>query len=77
MYLYVFYCLCYDMDISTDMSEDQVLEERDPYLNEGEDIRLDKIREKHGRDVAEEGDNNKNIHGLRWNIYVKEKGELT
>ena len=65
------------MDISIDMLEDQVLEERDTDLNEGEDIRLDEIREKHGRDVAEEGDNDKNIHGPRWNIYVKEKGDLT
>ena len=47
MYLSVFYCLCYDMDLSTDMSEDQVDEERDPDLNEKEDIRLDEIREEH------------------------------
>ena len=45
MYLYVFYCLCYAKDISTDMSEDQVTEEIDPDLNEEEDIRLDVIRE--------------------------------
>ena len=33
MYLYVFYCcLYYDTDISTDMSEEQVVEERDPEL---------------------------------------------
>ena len=43
MYLSVFYFLCYVKDISTDISEDQVSEERDPYLNEGEDIRLDVI----------------------------------
>ena len=30
------------MYISTDMSEAQVLEERDPDLNEEEDIRMDK-----------------------------------
>ena len=29
VYLSVFYCLCYDTDISTDMSEDQVAEERE------------------------------------------------
>ena len=34
MYLSVFYCLYYEMDISTDMSEEKVSEERDPYLNE-------------------------------------------
>ena len=39
MYLSVFYCLFYVTDISKDMSEDQVAEERDPDLNEEEDIR--------------------------------------
>ena len=73
MYLSVFYCLCYDTDISTDMLEDQVAEERDPDLNEKEDIRLDEIREDHWRDVAEEGDDKKKIHILRWEIYVKYK----
>ena len=65
MYLSVFYCLCYDTDISTDMSEDQVAEERYPDLNEKEDIRLDEIREDHWRDVSEEGDDKKKIHALR------------
>ena len=47
MYLSMFFCLCYVKDISTDMSEDQVAEERDPDLNQEEDIRLDAIREDH------------------------------
>ena len=34
MYISVFHYLCYEMDISTDRSEDQLLEERDPDLNE-------------------------------------------
>ena len=34
MYLSVFYCLCYEMDISTDMSEDHVYKEIDTDLNE-------------------------------------------
>ena len=45
MYFSVFYCLCYKMDISTYMLEDQVLEDRDPDLNEEENIILDIIRE--------------------------------
>ena len=45
MYLSVFYCLCYEMDVSTYMSEDKVSEERDPDLDEEEDIRMDAIRE--------------------------------
>ena len=53
IYLSVFYFLCYDTDISTDIPEDEVVEERDPDLNEKEDIRFDKIREDHWRDIAE------------------------
>ena len=45
MYLHVFYFLCYVTDISTDMLEDQVAEEKDPDLNEEKDVRLDAIRE--------------------------------
>ena len=43
-------------------------EERDPDLNEEEDIRLDAIREEHWRDVAEECEDKKNIHALRWEV---------
>ena len=35
-------------------------------LNEEENIKLDEIREEHWRDVAEEGENKKKIHDLRW-----------
>ena len=73
VYLSIFYCLCYDTNIYTDMSEDQVAEERDPYLNEEEDIRLDEISEEHWRDITEEGDDKKKIHALRWEVYLKEK----
>ena len=65
IYLSVFYFLCYEMDVSTDMSEDQVLEERGPDLNEEENIRMDAIREDHWRDVTEEGDDKKKMHELR------------
>ena len=73
VYLSVFYCLCYVKDISTDIPEDQVSEERYPNLNEEEDIRLDTIMEEHWRDVSDEGDEKKKIHALRWEVYVKEK----
>ena len=46
-------------------------EERDPELNEEEDIRMDEIREYNWRGVAEEGDCKKKIHAHRWDIYVK------
>ena len=52
MYLYVFYCLCYVKYRSTDMSEEKVSEESDPYLNKEEDIRLDAIMEDHWKYVA-------------------------
>ena len=40
------------------------------------DIILYKIRKDHWRDVAEEGDDKKNIHALRWEVNVKKKEEL-
>ena len=52
IYLSVFYCLCYEMDISTYLSEDQVSEERDPDLNWEEDIIFDSVREDHWSDVS-------------------------
>ena len=76
MYFSVFYCLCYEMDVSKYMSEDQRSEERDPDLNEEEDIRMDEIRDDHWRYVSEEGDNKKKMHALRWDMCVKEKEEL-
>ena len=51
-------------------------EERDPDLNEEEDIIMDDSREEDWRDVADEGNNNKNIHALRWEVYIKEKDLL-
>ena len=53
VYLSVFYCLCDEMVISTDMLDEQVSEERDTDLNEDKDIRMYKIRDEHWRDVAE------------------------
>ena len=44
IYLSVFYCLCYDMYISTDMSEEKVSEEIYPDLNKEEDIIMDNSR---------------------------------
>ena len=63
-------------DISTDMSEDQVAEDRDMNLDEKQDIILDTIREAHWRDVAEEDEDKKKIHDLRWEVYVKGKEKL-
>ena len=71
MYLSVFYCLCYDTDLTTDYLEEQVVEERDPDLDEMEVIRFDKIGEDHWRDLAEESNDKKNIHVLRWCVYIK------
>ena len=53
-----------------------MVEERDPDLNEMEDIRFDKIREDHWRDLAEENKDKKKIHALIWNNYVNEKVEI-
>ena len=76
MYFSVIYCLCDDTDITTDHSEEQVVEERYPDLNEMEDMMFDKIWEDHWRDLAEENNAKKKIYALRWIVYVEEKEEL-
>ena len=43
IYLSVFYFLCYEMDTYRNISEDQVSENRNPVLNEEEDIIMDEI----------------------------------
>ena len=75
MYNSMFYCLCYFKEISTDMLEEQVSEERDPDLNDEEDIIMEDRREEHWRDVAEYGDNKFYIHAL-WDVYTREEGGL-
>ena len=71
IYLYVFYCSCYVKDMSTDLSEEKVLEDRDMDLSKEEDIIMDGTRNEHWRGVAEDGDDKKNIHDLRWEVYFK------
>ena len=76
VYFLVFYCLFYEIDISTDMSEEQVSEEIYTDLIEEEYIRMDDSGEEHWGYIAEEGEDKNNIHALRWEIYVKDKYEL-
>ena len=47
MYLFLFNCLWYHTNLTTEYSEEQVAEERDPDLDEMDDIRFDEIREDH------------------------------
>ena len=76
MYLSVFYCLFYDTDLTTDYLEEQVVEERDLDLDEMDDIRFDEIWEDHWRDLAEESNDKKKMHALKWCVYVKKNEEL-
>ena len=48
------------------MLEEQVIEERDPDLNQEEDIRMEYRREEHWRYVADDGEDNSNTHSLSW-----------
>ena len=50
------------------ISEDQVLEERYPDLNEEESIILDTFREEHWGDFSKEGYDKKKIHVLMWEV---------
>ena len=56
VYLSVFYCLFCVKQMSTDLQEEQVSEERDPDLNEEEGIIMDEIRDEHWMDVSKKGD---------------------
>ena len=76
MFFSVFYFLCYVKEISTDMSEEQVLEERDSDLNEEEDIIMADSWGEHWGDVAEDVEDKSNMHALRWDVYTKEKEGL-
>ena len=76
IYFYLFYCFSYVKDISTDMSEEQVSEERYPELNEMENIRMEDIKGEHWMDFAEDGEDKSNIHALRWDVYTRDKEEL-
>ena len=57
--------------------EEQVLEERDPGLNKEEGIMMEYIMQEQCRDVADDGEDNSNIHDLRWYVYTKQKQDLT
>ena len=73
VYLYFSFCLCYVKEISTDMLEEQVSKERDTELDEEEDIITYDIKEEHGMDVDEDGEDNNKIHALRWEVHKIEK----
>ena len=66
-----FIFLCYEMGVSTNMLEKQVLKEIDLDLNVEKDIITDDSREENLRGVDKEGDNKKKIHDLRLEVYVK------
>ena len=50
----IFNCLCLVNELKTDILEEQVLEERDPDLNEEDDIKMTDSRQEHWRYVAED-----------------------
>ena len=49
------------------------MEEREPYLNDEEDIIMADSMEDHWRYVAEDGEDKSKIHSLRWGLYTKDK----
>ena len=79
MYLYVFYCLGFVNQISTDMLDKKVLEQRDPHLEEEEeeDIRISDTREEHWKDIYEDNDKERSkVHDMRREFHMKYKEEL-
>ena len=63
MHFSMFYCLCYVTEIPTDMLEEQISEERDPDLDEEEDIRMEYSREEHWKYFYEDDKDKSKIHG--------------
>ena len=59
------------------MLEEQVLEERDPEMNKEEDIIMEDSMDQNLSYVAEDGEDKSKITSMRWNVYKKEKEELT
>ena len=60
------------------MLEEQKRGERDPELEVEEDIMLLNNRDNHWKDVVEENHKDKGeVHALRWEVYMKEKEDLT
>ena len=68
----MFYCLCYVKDISPDVLEEQVSEERDPDLNKEEYIIIEDSMEERWRGVAEDGQDKTKIHALREEVHTRE-----
>ena len=58
------------------MLEEQVLEERYPYLNEDKYLRMEYSRVYQWRDVAEDGKYKSKIRSLWWYFYTRDKQEL-
>ena len=51
------------------------MEYRDPYLDEEDDIKIMDSRDENWRDADEDDDERGKINAMRWDVYMKEKGE--
>ena len=52
-------------------------EERHPYLEGGEDLRVSDDKEEHRKEIEyNEKEDRAKVHDLRWEVYMKEKKEL-
>ena len=58
------------------MLDEQILEERDPDMNEEEDIIMEYSRVECCRGVSEDDEDKSKNHALMWGVYTKEKVEL-
>ena len=54
-----------------DMLEEQVSEERDPYMNEEKNVRMEDSREEPRRDFVEDGEDKSKIRALLWDVYTR------
>ena len=75
--LSVFYCLCFVEEISVNIAEKQAMEERNPNIEQEEDLRISNDWVEHWKEVEEkENEERGKFHSLRWEVYMKQKEEL-
>ena len=67
----MFYWLCYVKKMSTDMLEEQVSQEGESDVNQDGDIRMEDSWEEYWKYVADDGEDKKKIHALRWDVYTR------
>ena len=70
----IFYCLCFIEEISVNIADKIVMEQRDPNIEQEEDFSIYNDREEHWKEVEEKKNLERGkFHALLWQVYMKQK----